>query len=317
MYRGRETDQASGDHYVIREGAMIFSKDLSEPEGPVLLPDNSWLLVEMGADRGCVTHVSADGKAKRVIAKTGRPNGLAVDHEGVIWVAESGTPSLLRLVMDGKIDVVLTACDGEEFLFPNDLVFGPHGALYLTDSGILFKELVQDGILRDDYMEVPMDGRVYRVDIQKEEITKIDSGIRFTNGIVFGPDDYLYVNETITGNVYRYAWENGFVVGDRELFGNVMDPDYKGGFRGPDGMKFGTDGNLYVTVYGQGDVTVLGSDGRVLRRIKTEGSLPTNCAFGPDSSGKLYVTETEFGTLEVFDVETDGLHLYTGLRRDG
>jgi gluconolactonase len=95
-----------------------------------------------------------------------------------------------------------------------------------------------------------------------------------------------------------------------------MDPDYSGGFRGPDGMKFGADGKLYVTVYGQGDVTVLGSDGEVAGRIKTEGSLPTNCAFGPAGSRKLYVTETEFGTLEVFDVDTDGFPLYTGLRRD-
>jgi len=275
------------------------------------------VLVEMGAGRGCVTHVGADGTTKRVIAKTGRPNGLAVDHEGVIWVAESDRPSLLRLTMDGQKDVILTECSGEKFLFPNDLVFGPQGALYLTDSGILFKDLVQNGHLREDYMEIPLDGRVYRVDVQSEEITKIDSGIRFTNGIVFGQDDFLYVNETITGNVYRYAWENGFIVGERELFGNVMDPEFTGGFRGPDGMKFGTDGSLYVTVYGQGDVTVLDRDGEVVRRIKTAGSLPTNCAFGQSGSRKLYVTETELGTLEMFDVDTDGMHLYTGLRRDG
>jgi gluconolactonase len=296
---------------------MIFTRDLSLPEGPVLLSDYSWVLVEMGSDRGCVTHVSADGKSKRVIAKTGRPNGLAVDHEGVIWVAETDPPSLLRLTMDGQKDVVLTECDGEEFLFPNDLVFGPQGALYLTDSGILFKDFVPDGKLREDYMEVPIDGRVYRIDVQKEKISKIDSGYRFTNGIVFGADDFLYVNETITGMVYRYAWEDGFVVGEREDFGNVLDPNRPKVFGGPDGMKFGTDGNLYVTVYGQGDVTVLGKDGEVVKRIKTEGTLPTNCAFGPDGSNKLYVTETELGTLEVFDVGTDGLHLYTGLRRDG
>src|SRR5690348_1713124 len=103
---------------------MIFADGLSAPEGPVALPDGSWLVVECGGDRGCVTHISADGKTKRVIKKTGRPNGLAVDAKGFIWVAESKLPSLLRLTMEGKSEVVAATCDAEPFLFPNDLCFG-------------------------------------------------------------------------------------------------------------------------------------------------------------------------------------------------
>ena len=30
----------------------------------------------------------------------------------------------------------------------------------------------------------------------------------------------------------------------RELFGNVLQPDESDGFKGPDGMTFGTDGRL-------------------------------------------------------------------------
>jgi len=291
---------------------MIFISEVSEPEGPVLLKDNSWLIVEMGPDRGCVTRISADGKTKEIIAKTGRPNGLAVDSDENIWVAESESPSLLRLSMDGKKEVFLTECNGEKFLFPNDLVFGPDGKLYLTDSGILFSDLVQDGKIRPDYMEAPMDGRVYCIDSKTGAIEKIDSGIRFTNGIVFGPDNMLYVNETLTGMIYRYSRKNGGFGGKRVGFGNVIDPQGPDVFKGPDGMKFGMNGNLYVAVYGQKDVTVLDKNGAVADRIKTEGSLPTNCAFGPKDSKKLYVTETEFGTMEVFDVGTDGFPLYSG-----
>src|ERR1035438_6052019 len=86
--------------------AMIFAVDLGDPEGPVALPDGTWLVVEGTSDRGCVTQISADGKTKRAIAKTGLPNGLAVDHNGVLWVAESRLPSLVRLTMDGKSEVV-------------------------------------------------------------------------------------------------------------------------------------------------------------------------------------------------------------------
>ncbi|UCB46559.1 MAG: SMP-30/gluconolactonase/LRE family protein [Spirochaetota bacterium] len=291
---------------------MIFVDGIGEPEGPVLLEDESWVIVEMSSDRGCVTHIDKEGKQKKVIAKTGRPNGLAVDKEGTIWVAESMVPSLLRLTMDGKYEVFLTDANDEEFLFPNDLVFGPDGYLYMTDSGILFDDLVINGELRSDYKEAKYDGRVYKIDTKTKQITKIDSGILFTNGLVFGPDGNLYVDETITGNVYRYQWTDGEVVGPREEFGNVIAPDALPGFTGPDGMKFGLNGHLYVTVYGQGDVTVLGKDGKVSERIKLEGKLPTNCAFGPEGSKKLYVTEVEFGRMEVFDVGVDGFPLYKG-----
>jgi gluconolactonase len=77
-------------------------------------------------------------------------------------------------------------------------------------------------------------------------------------------------------------------------------------------MKFGANGNLYVTVFGQGDVTVLGHNGAVVERIKTKGSFPTNLVFGAPGSKKIYVTEDGFGTLEVLDVDTDGIPLHVG-----
>ena len=89
----------------------------------------------MHPDRGWITHLSVDGRSRRVIAKTGRPNGMTLDRDGVLWIAESvNPPSLLRVTLDGKVEQVLTDCNGEPFLFPNDLRFGPDGALYLADG---------------------------------------------------------------------------------------------------------------------------------------------------------------------------------------
>ena len=290
---------------------MIFTRGLRHPEGPVALADGSWLIVEAGAGRGCVTQISRDGQSRRTVAQTGRPNGLAVDHEGFIWVAESETPSLLRVSMDGHIEVVATECDGEPFLFPNDLCFGPDGALYLTDSGILIEDWAPGGRIRDDYMTARLDGRVYRIELDTERITLLDRGLRFTNGIAFGPDGNLYANESVTGMVYRYELENGVNTDVRQPFGNVNDPEVPG-YKGPDGMAFAADGRLYVTVYGQQNITVLSGEGEVLERITTADRNPSNVAFALPGRKQIYVTECENGQMECFDVASDGLALWTG-----
>lgn len=295
-----------------REVAMIFADGLKNPEGPVLLPDGSWLVVEMAPERGCVTHISADGGTKRTVARTGRPNGLALGRDGVVWVAESvNPPSLLRLTMDGAFEVFMTGCGREPFLFPNDLAFGPDGALYMTDSGILHAEWRRHRDLVGNALpRVETDGRVYRIDLKRKTAVKLDSGLRFTNGIAWGPDDCLYVNETLTGDVSRYRPGEGGV--KRERFVNVLDPDGPDVFKGTDGMAFGRNGRLYVTVLGEGKVAVVEPDGRVSDRLPLAGKSPTNVAFGPEGQRKVYVTEQGVGRVETLGVDTDGLPLHEG-----
>ena len=257
---------------------MILASDLGAPEGPVVLPDGDWLIVEGAPNRGCVTRISADGRSKTIVQRTGRPNGLAIDAKGTIWVAESKIPSLLRLTLEGKCEVVAQACDGEPFMFPNDLCFGPDGALYLTDSGVHIDSFVLHGNIREDYLNLPYDGRVYRIDPATGTVTKIDTGILFTNGIAFGPDNLLYANETVTGNIYRYAWQEGEVRGPRTLFGNVVREDAPPGWKGPDGMAFDESGTSYMWPFSVRETLPCWTkNGRVVERIATQGyaSRPT------------------------------------------
>lgn len=291
---------------------MIFAEGLSVPEGPVVLPDGSWLVVEMGPDRGCISRITDNGRVRTALARTGRPNGLAIDHRDQIWVCESNPPSLIRMQLDGRWEIVLDRSADGPFLFPNDLCFGPDGMLYFTDSGIRFLDFAPGGKVRPDYDDLNYAGRVYRLDPETLALSVLADGIRFTNGLAFGPgDSHLYVAETISGDILRYAWSSEGL-GAPEIFGNVIAPDAPDGLNGPDGMAFGTNGDLYVTVFGQGDVTILAPDGSVKNRIRTAGSAPTNVAFGPDGEQRIYVTEDQHGTLEVFDVETNGLPLHTG-----
>jgi gluconolactonase len=291
---------------------MIFADDLHAPEGPVALPDGTWIIVEGGADRGCVTWLSADGRVRSTIKRTGRPNGLAVDHKGIIWVAESKVPSLLRLTMKGDCEIVASACDGEPFLFPNDLCFGPDGAIYLTDSGVSIDSFAPNNRVRQDYMDVDYDGRLYRIDPQTGSVKKLDNGLKFANGIAFGPDEMLYLNESLTGDVFRYRWQSDNPIAHRELFGNVVRNDAPPGWKGPDGMAFDENGLLYVAVFGQGDVTILNLNGNVLQRIATQGMLPTNVAFALPNEHRIHVTEYEHGQIETLPVDCNGLFLWDG-----
>ncbi|HWM29939.1 MAG TPA: SMP-30/gluconolactonase/LRE family protein [Woeseiaceae bacterium] len=288
----------------------IFARDLAFPEAPVLLEDGSHLFTEMSPDTGWVLWVSKDGQSRRVVAKTGRPNGLAADREGFIWVAETLNRSLLRITLDGETEKIVGEGEGRPFLFLNDLAFAPNGDLYLTDSGIAMDDFAPSGKLNPDFMSLDYDGRVYRVEVGLRTVETIDRKLRFTNGIAFGPDGDLYVAETLTGMIHRYQWRDGKVAGGRTPFGNVIDPDGPEGIRGPDGMKFGADGHLYVAVFGQGNVTVLDRDGALVRRHPTAGLWPTNLHFGESGERSIYVTEAETGTVQIIEVETDGFPLF-------
>jgi len=288
-----------------------YITDLSVPEGPVVLPDGAWLVVEMGPDRGCVTKIDGEnGASRRVLARTGRPNGLAVDAEQTIWVAESEPASLLRMSMDGSHEAVATHCGDDPFLFPNDLCFGPDGMLYLTDSGIRFAHFAPGGNIRSDYNSAPVDGRLYRIDPSSLAVEELTRGIRFANGLAFGlRAEHLYVAETLTGDILRYRW-SPTALGPPEVFANVVSLGGPAGLKGPDGIAFGANGDLYVAVFGQGEVTVLAPDGSVKQRIRTRGSAPANVAFGGPGERRIYVTEDERGTLERFDADTEGLALH-------
>jgi len=292
----------------------VFASGLGAPETPRRHPDGGWLCVEMAPPRVGITHVSDDGTARQ-IAPAGCPNGLCIDAGGGIWVADTVPPALLYVTMDGVVKTALNAGDAGEFLLPNDLCFSSSGLLYMTDSGMTMGDWVVDGAPRPDWQTADFDGKLWEIDTKAGTARAIDQGIRFTNGIAFGPDGDLYVNEMISGDIFRYGVTNGRVTGGRRHFANVLAPDWPGGFRGPDGMGFSDDGRLWCTVYGEGMVAVISPGGVVTDRIATQGNAPTNVAFGAAGEQRIYVTEHQLGQIEVFDVDARGWPLFDGHHR--
>lgn len=278
----------------------LVAAGLASPEAPVPLADGTWLAVEMAPDRGCVTHIGTDGTLQ-TLCVTGRPNGLTTGDDGSILVAESKYPAVLRIDPGwrngtaGWSVVADRAGDLGPMLFPNDLCLGPDGTLYVTDSGLPLDVMQRELLSSDDPTSLPFDGRLYRIDLADGTTEVVDRGMGHLNGIAIGPDGALYTNDTISGDVYRYPLtESG--PGQRELFGNVIDPTGSG-FRGPDGMAHDAEGNLYVAVFNQAEVVVLDPNGDWIERIPTYGAQPTNVALRPGEPA-IYVTERETGSLQ-------------------
>jgi gluconolactonase len=285
----------------------VLGTGVIEGEGPVAMPDGSVWVVEMAGSRACVTRVSAEGVDVRINVG-GRPNGMTIDGDGSLWVAEAREGQVHCYRQDGSLKSVVYHPESR-FLWPNDLRFGPDGLLYLTDSGILDTEFITGIAINPDWANLDYRGCVYVIDpVASKVVRRFDSGIQFTNGIAFGPDDRLYVNETIGGNVYQYDVLHNDKP-ERVLFGNVNKADGPSGWRGPDGMAFGVDGRLYCTVYGQGDVTVLDNSGRVAERLPTNGLRPTNLAFAPGRK-IAFVTEVLNSCVEMLTMPCEGLPLH-------
>ena len=288
--------------------ANHFAINVGAPEGPIALSDGSMYVTEMSS--ACVTKLDPEGRRSVVTKTGGRPNGLALDGDGNIWIAEA---MLRQLICIDPLGREISRLGGDDvngpFLFPNDLAFGPDGHLYMTDSGLPMADFLDGQNFVENFLDLHWDGRVYEIDPRANKVVRvIDRTIRFTNGIAFDASDRLYSNASFTGEVYRYN-VFGEQVPARELFGQVLQQDDQTGFKGPDGMKFGTDGRLYCTVYGQQNVTVLDKTGAVSERLRLDGPCPTNLCFSHDGT-HILVTEVAKGQVERLASPCAGLPLH-------
>jgi gluconolactonase len=214
-------------------------------------------------------------------------NGLTLDPQGRLVLAQHGDRRISRLEPDGSLTSIAEFYKWNRFNSPNDLVYRSNGDLYFTDPPYGL-----DGGNTSPAKEIPFNG-VYRVD-KNGGVTLLEQELTYPNGLAFSPDEktlYIAVSDPDKPAIMAYEVkpDGTLNVKTRRVFFDAA-PLAKAGAKGsPDGLKVDVHGNLWAT--GPGGVLVISPEGKHLGTVST-GDLVANCAWGHDGS-VLYLTSNK------------------------
>lgn len=226
--------------------------------------------------------ITAQGEGSVYFELPGESNasGIRFNRFGDMFIADHRAHNIFKY--DAKTRELSVYAHEPSMNQPNDLAITSDGTLFASDPNW------QEGT-----------GNLWRVDAHGQ-VTLLESNMGTTNGIEVSPDERtLYVNETKQRNIWAYDLSSDYGISNKRLL--IQFPDF-----GLDGMRCDREGNLYVTRYGKGAISVISPAGEEIREIKLHGEKCTNIAFGGPDGRTCYVTLADDGTVERFYAEIPG-----------
>lgn len=292
---------------------VTLADGLRLPEGPVVMPDGSLTLSEVGG--GVIINVGLDGSRRLVAEVPGMPNGLAYGPDGALYCANMGglrDPAILgpgyaadyqRLLYRGgsiqRIDVqsgtvadIVTECDGQPLLAPNDLVFDDHGGFYFTDFGMTDP--------RQRYLDKT---GIYYARYDGGTASCVVPEMYATNGIGLSADGQaLYWTEYYSGRVYARK---------------IVSPGRLAEFRAPfedcvyihpapvthfDSLTVTASGSLCIAIHnslpdGRSGILTLSESGAEVDFVPFDDATTTHVALSQSGEARAYVTLSQTGRL--------------------
>jgi gluconolactonase len=239
-------------------------------EGPSFDREGNLYCVDIPMGR--VYRVSPRAEWEIVVEYDGEPNGLKIDREGRMFIADHRNGILLLDPKAGKVVPLLEGPSKQRFKGVNDLVFARNGDLYFTDQG-------------STGLHDPT-GCVYRYTAGGKLECLIDT-VPSPNGLVFNRrESELFVAVTRANAVWRIPLDDGGGISKVGLFVQLFSP-------GPDGLALDEEGNVVVTHPGLGLVWLFSKRGEPLYQVKScAGEMTTNIAYGGADRKTLYIVDS-------------------------
>lgn len=265
----------------------VLGDGLNWAEGPVWVPADSAILVSdvignviyrWKEGEGLQKYIepsgftSYTGAAEYKGAEPGS-NGLIVDGEGRLVLAQHGDRRIARREADGSFTTIADRFEGKRLNSPNDLVYGPNGDLYFTDPPYGLENTFDSADAELDFQGV------YRV-TPSGEVHLVTRDLNAPNGIGFSPDGKtLYISNTDESFVgwKAYPVNPDGSVGEGRTFAMAVSD----GPGSQDGLEIDEQGNIWAT--GTRGVHVFSPDGTLLGRILINDRVG-NVAWGDDGS---------------------------------
>jgi gluconolactonase len=259
-------------------------------EGPAWVPEGDGYLLFSDPNNNVIYRLTREGDVQIYMTKSGytgedigeygQPgsNGLTLDQQGRLTIAQHGNRRVIRIEKNGLTSVLADRFDGKRLNSPNDLVYRSDGTLFFTDPPFGLPKAH-----RDSRRELPHYG-VYSVkDGQVRLVSKDFTG---PNGLAFSPDEqFLYVGNWDETNkvVKRHPVNEDGTLGEGDVF---FDMTSAPGYDAIDGVKVDERGNVYVS--GPGGLWIIDRHGRHLGTVRGPEH-PHNMAWGGADGRTLFL----------------------------
>ena len=262
-------------------------------EGPSFDRDGRLYVTDIPYGR--VFRISQEGQWSLIAEYDGWPNGLKIHRDGRIFITDYKHGIMLLDPGRGIVEPVLTHRRSESFRGVNDLFFDNQGRLYFTDQG-------QTG-LHDPT------GRVYRFDLETEQLDLLIGNGPSPNGLVMTPEENsLYVAMTRGNSIWRLP-----ILPDGSTTKVGTFARLAGGVSGPDGLAVDTQGRLTVCDAGNGCAWMFSKWGEPVYRIRSGGGgrTVTNLAYGGPENRDLFLTESDTGNILRATLDVPGQTMFS------
>jgi gluconolactonase len=278
-------------------GAQKVAMGVKRPEDVVVARDGTvWLADQTSA----CARLNNDGSIIRVGRAGGAPNGINMDRQGRILIANFGGPEdpLQRLdPRTGEVELLVGELNGRRLFGCNYPLVDSHDRIWCSHSTWGSLDAAWDG--QDD-------GLVFRVD-NNGTVTVVAQGIKFANGMAFDAGEkHLYVCQTTSCDIVRYAMRADGSLGAAEIYGPTLGlthkqvqarrpitPALRNQLGATDGCGFDQDGNLWVTLVLANKVVAITPQGEVVTMLSDpDGKImhsPTNVSWGGPDLCDLYI----------------------------